>query len=270
MARAERTPHPTPYPEVNRAVLGLCREIQGILGGYFAGMYLDGSLAGGDFNPRSSDIDFVVTTTVALPADLVAGLAAMHERFAAGSSPWASRLEGSYIPRHELRAYDPTRHAPRQFPRVEMGSPFGMAWHDVDWLFHRSILWERGVVVEGHAPRDWLDPVSPDDLRRAMVGTLGEWWELMLDEPGPLRDPGYRAYAVLTMCRALYTIEHGRIATKPAAAAWVQAAGGAPWGDLVERALQIQARGTTDAARPLAIEEAQAAIRYVAARARQP
>lgn len=262
----EETTYPTPFPEVNRTVLGLCSEIQDILGTYFVGMYLDGSLASGDFNPQSSDIDFVVTTTTALPDTQVAALAALHERFAAGASPWAQRLEGSYIPQHELRAYDPTRAAPQQFPRIEMGSPFGMAQHDIDWLFHRSILWERGVVVAGPAPRTWLDPVAPDDLRRAMAGTLGEWWELMLDEPGPLRDRGYRAYAVLTMCRALYTIEHGRITSKPTAAAWVQTIGGAPWGDVVERALQIQAHGITGDVRPLTIEEAQAAIRYVVAR----
>src|SRR5687768_17507229 len=115
--------HPTPYPEVSATVLRLCADIDAILGEYCAGMYLDGSLASGDFNPASSDIDFVVTTTGVLPGDLVAALATMHKRFAAGDSPWAQRLEGSYIPQQEMRAYDATRHAPGRFPRIEMGSP---------------------------------------------------------------------------------------------------------------------------------------------------
>jgi hypothetical protein len=262
-----QTRHPTRYPAVNATVLGLCADIRAILGSSFAGMYLDGSLASGDFDPASSDIDFVVTTTTALPDAIVAALAAMHERFAAGDSPWARRLEGSYIPQDDLRDYDATRHAPGRFPRIEMGSPLAMAQHDKDWLFHRAILHDHGLVVLGPAPHTWIEPVAPDDLRRAMAGTLGEWWALMLDDPGPLRDPGYRAYCILTMCRALYTFEHGRVTSKPAAAAWVQAAGGAPWGDVVGRALAIHARGAEAGVVPATIEEAQAAIRYVLARA---
>ena len=49
------------------------------LGDQFAGLYLYGSLAAGDFDPPSgSDIDFVVATHGALNDATVAALAAMH------------------------------------------------------------------------------------------------------------------------------------------------------------------------------------------------
>ena len=259
---AEHVPA-TPYPDVNAALSWLLAEVRAILGDHFLGMYLDGSLASGDFDPQSSDIDFVVVTAGPFPAHLLPALADMHARFAAGDSPWARRLEGSYIPRDDLRAYDPTRSPPAQFPRIEMGSALAVVQHDSDWLFHRAILHEHGVALAGPAPDTLIDPVPPDDLRRAMRGTLHEWWATMLDDPGPLRDPQYRAYAVLTMCRARYTLEHGRITSKPAAARWVESTGGPPSTDLIERALLTRSGAGSAEVRPPAIDEVQAVIRFV-------
>ena len=33
---------------------------------------------------------------------------------------------------------------------------------------------------------------------------------------------GYQAYAILSMCRVLYTLEFGTVVSKPAAARWAQ------------------------------------------------
>jgi hypothetical protein len=267
MLAAEAARHPTPYPDVNQAVLALCSQIKEILQGCFAGMYLDGSLASGDFDPRASDIDFVVTTTRALRDEQVAALTALHARFAAGDSPWAERIEGSYIPRDVLGAYDPLRAPAGYFPRIELGSPLRVVAHESDWLFHRAILREQGIAVAGPAPRDWLEPVAPEALRRAVADNLAIWWAGMLDEPGPLHDPRYRAYAFLTMCRMLYTLEQGRIASKPAAVAWAATHVGAEWGAIGARAFSVRATGVTPDVEPVTLEEARAAIRAVVARA---
>lgn len=57
-----RTPHmtthpPTPSPEVNAVLDRLHQGVSSILGTQLAGLYLHGSLALGDLNPASSDID---------------------------------------------------------------------------------------------------------------------------------------------------------------------------------------------------------------------
>jgi hypothetical protein len=59
----------------------------------------------------------------------------------------------------------------------------------------------------------------------------------MLDNSGWVRGPEYQAYAVLTMCRALYALEFGEIISKPAAARWAQAALDPRWQGLIARAL---------------------------------
>lgn len=49
-------------PEVNEILGKLKFEVKEILDEQFIGMYIHGSLALGDFNPESSDIDFIVVT----------------------------------------------------------------------------------------------------------------------------------------------------------------------------------------------------------------
>ena len=48
---------------------------------------------------------------------------------------------------------------------------------------------------------------------------------------------GYQAYAVLTMCRTLHTLEAGRLASKPAAARWARERHPERWRGLIDRAL---------------------------------
>src|SRR5437879_565536 len=73
---------PTPHPKVNALLRELFKSVKGVLGSHFVGMYLDGSLASGDFD-QESDIDFVVVSEHPITDNLFAALAAMHERIAA-------------------------------------------------------------------------------------------------------------------------------------------------------------------------------------------
>src|SRR6185503_20915053 len=107
----------TPYPEVNAILQELLEGIQGILGEHLLGMYLEGSLANGDFD-QDSDIDFVVVTDVEVTEDLFSSLQSMHDQIATLDSPWAIQLEGSYLSRQALRRYDPANDI---HPNIERG-----------------------------------------------------------------------------------------------------------------------------------------------------
>lgn len=206
---------------------------RGVLGDNFAGLYLYGSLAAGDFDPERSDIDFLVVTAGELPDELLPALEAMHAGLALADGKWAAKLEGSYVPRRALRRYDPDD-APR--PQLNEGR-FYVARHCSDWVIQRHVLREHGVALAGPPPSALIDPVTPDDLRGAVRGILREWWEPTLRAGVWLRrGDEYRAYAVLTMCRALYTLRHGAVASKPVSAEWARGELGARWAGLVERA----------------------------------
>ena len=227
-------PLPTPYPDVNTLLHLLLTEVRTILGDELVGFYLYGSLSGGDFDPGSSDIDFLVVTVGELPEATLAALERMHTRIAASGLEWAARLEGSYIPRDALRRYDP---ANARHPSIGVDWSFGVHWHRSDWIFQRHTIREMGVSLWGPPPRALIDPLTPQELRAAVSDNLRGYWLQQLDRPDWLRRRDYQAFAILTMCRSLYTFERGEIASKPVAAAWAREALGPPWAQLIERAL---------------------------------
>ncbi len=226
--------HPTPYPEVNALLQELLESVQTILGNHFIGMYLEGSLASGDFD-QDSDIDFVVVTDNEISVDLFLALQTMHERIATLESWCATQLEGSYISRHALRGYDP-HHA--LHPNIERGKGerLKMVQHDDAWVIHRHILRERGVTLAGPTPETLIAPVSPNDLRQAMLAILRGWAVPMLAESTPFQTRGYQSYVVLSLCRILYTLQYGTVVSKPVAARWAQETLGGRWVSLIERA----------------------------------
>ena len=95
---------PTRYPAVNTLLADLLTRAQAILGNNLAGFYLDGSLALGDFDPASSDVDFLAAVARPLAPETFTALATMHRRVAASGRPFATELEGSYIHLAALRA----------------------------------------------------------------------------------------------------------------------------------------------------------------------
>jgi hypothetical protein len=147
---------------------------------------------------------------------------------------WASKLEGSYLARPALQRYDPTDGTP--WPTLNEGR-FYLAPHGFDWVIQRHVLREHGVVVAGPPPQTMIDAVQADELRRAVRELLQTWWAAMLDNSLRLQDSAYQAYAILSMCRVLHTLQYGAIASKPVAAQWAQQELGEPWTSIIEQAL---------------------------------
>jgi hypothetical protein len=225
--------YPTQYTEVNAIIEDLHAALQAILDTQWVGMYLLGSLALGDFRPEASDIDYLVVTDSRLSPELVTRLADLHSSLSAGPSRWGRELEGSYIPRKAVRRQDSadTRH-----PRIERYEALSIQQHDTDWVINRFVLREHGVTLSGPPPHSLIDLIRPDDLRRAVLDLLW-WWELQLTETHRVEQSGYQAYAVLSMCRILYTLQHGTVVTKPVAAQWASDVLDNQWVPLIERAL---------------------------------
>jgi len=225
-------PQPTPYPDVNVFLKLLVSNMQSILGDHFIGLYLGGSLAVGDFNPQRSDIDFVAVTLDDLPPERVAALQAMHIRLWAIAIPWGRRLDGSYVPQHVFRRWT-ADHPPCPF--VE-GDGFTVTQQG-SAVIQRHIIHRYGVAVAGPRPEEILDSVSAEELRGALHEILERWWRPLLDEPAWVRQSEMQPFAILTMCRTLYTLEHGVIASKPVAARWCKQAIGRQWTELIDWAL---------------------------------
>ncbi len=211
----------TPYPEVNAAAQNLLTEISDVLGAQFVGMYLLGSLALGDFQPQSSDLDLLLVTTAALADETVAALRELHQRFDHTTSQWARHIDAVYLPQEALRERFPTAD---RFPTLEWQGLLALEPLEPGWPIQRYTLREHGVVVSGPNPTTLLDPVHPDELRQASMGIVEEWQAQAQRDPSWvvwLQERSNYTGVALTLCRLLYTLHSGSVASKPAAALWV-------------------------------------------------
>jgi len=226
---------PTQYEEINQTLNTLLVNVKDALKEQFVGMYLYGSLASGDFNPETSDIDFLVIIKDILPETTISQLEAMHNRIWESNSKWASKLEGSYIHQELIRVHDPDG---VPCPTVNERK-FFVDRRGSDWIIQRHVIRECGVIVEGPDPKSLIDFVSPDDIRKAVMEILDDWWFSILEDPPWLKKRGteYQAYAVISMCRSLHALEHGMIVSKPKAVQWARAKLGNPWKGIIDKAV---------------------------------
>lgn len=252
--------NPTAYPEINALLRELLANIQSVLDSQMIGFYLEGSLANGGFD-EDSDIDFVAVTEQAVTGDQFLALQQMHDRVAMHNTPWAIQLEGSYIAKSALRRHDPNQ---VMHPNLERGTGerLKIAEHDAGWDIHRYILRERGIILLGPDPKTLIDPVTPDDLRRAARDALAGWAGRFIENPQLLHQRGYQSYVVLSMCRVLYTLVQGDIASKYAAARWMQNQPAQPFTALIERAWESR-HYATDPADAADIAETIEMIRFM-------
>ena len=227
---------PTLWLQVNRVVEGLQDGLGDALGDQLVGLYLTGSLALGGFHPPSSDIDVLVATAGVLDEPVAGRLAALHATLRAAGE-WAARLEVVYLPVATLRRYDLSDQC--SYPIAASGRDLAHHRQSLTWVLDRWVAREHGLVVAGPRPRSLIDPIRPQALRAAVRGLLLSFWAIQLDGPAPawLRPRSNQAFAVLSICRALYCLEHGKVVSKPVAAAWASRRLGPPWPELVATAL---------------------------------
>jgi Domain of unknown function (DUF4111) len=205
----------TPYPDVNSLVETLLAGIQTILSEKLIGLYAFGSLVTGDFNLARSDVDLAAVLTDDLDDEEFVRLLGMHMQIAKNNPRWDDRIEVGYIAAKNLRAFDPSR----TIAVISPGEPFHFRAAESGWLFNLDVLRKQGLVIFGPPPDTLIDPISKEDLDRAMKDLL-RLWRIWIDDPDPNLSHSQQAYPIMTMCRALRTFRTGDFVSKNEAVRW--------------------------------------------------
>ncbi len=247
---------PGPVAELLSVVLAGQRAV---LSANLLGLYLRGSLALGDFDPETSDIDALCVTENALSGAESEQLAALHLRLAALPNRYARELEVAYLPRSAARRWKPGE----QHPTLYRGSGvLKKQLHGEHWVLERWAVLNGESRLYGPPPATLFEPLSAEQIRRAVRHRLHDWHAFALSPSDPgWSHRGHAAYAVETTCRMLHTLQTGALGSKPAAVRWALLNLPEPWRRLIERS---QAWKNDDAVDPGLNTEVQGLIVWAA------
>lgn len=219
----------TPHAEVNKLLPILLSRIRDVLPEKLVGLYLHGSLTTGDFDLGSSDIDLLAVISSDLSDAEVEKLRAMHDAVAREHREWEDRLDVDYLSVAALRTFR-TQRSPMAI--ITPGEPFHVTTAGRDWLMNWYLVREYGVALFGPPAAEFIKPIPREEFVQGVREYAAEWGE-RINVPGTRKQ---QAYAILTMCRALYTCTRGEHTSKGKAAVW--AMGEMPeWMGLIGRAL---------------------------------
>lgn len=220
-------------PQISSLIQKLFQLSKETLAENFFGMYIFGSLASGDFNLQTSDIDFVVLIKNDLDSKTKEQLT-LRIKQEILPLPLSEKLEGSYLPQ---RIIVEKNQKPEMYLSISTGKEVGDDHKGIEQPVQRYMIREDGIVIDGPDPKSFLAPIAKEELVSAVSFILFDWWKPQLLDDHRLVDREYQAYAVLTMCRMLVTIEDGIIISKPQAAQKIQAKY-PQWADLITSAVQ--------------------------------
>lgn len=225
--------HQTRYADINRLLESLLFRMRHIFREKLVGLYLYGSLTTGDFDPESSDIDLLAATSADVSEAEFAALRAMHLDFECDNPGWEDRVEVAYLSVTALRTFRSKR---SPIALISPGEPFHMKEAGRDWLMNWYVVREQGVALFGPPADALIAPITWEEFAGCVRDYATEWGDRINDVP----DRKGQAYAILTMCRALYVHMTGEQASKRQAAVWAQKE--LPqWSGLIQSALTWRA-----------------------------
>lgn len=231
-------------PPIASILENLLNRLHALLASNLVSLYLRGSLATGGFEADHSDVDLLVILKQEVDEDQFQHLKDLHHQIATLKNVYAKRLEIAYIDLAGLRKFQPGR----KYPTLGQGEELTWQEHGANWLLERWMVREHGIPLFGPDPKNLIDPIPSQELKHAAASRRFDWvdWAHDVADPDWQLPLSHKAYAVETICRALYTIKTGALVTKHEAVNWAIQALPDRWKDLVLHSQEWRQDPTVD------------------------
>ncbi|MFN8379581.1 MAG: DUF4111 domain-containing protein [Anaerolineae bacterium] len=224
-------------PEVEQGLTHYVQNVRAALPGSVIAVYLHGSVALGDFQPASSDLDFITVVDHRLDPSETERLRTLHEGLR--SQYPGCRLSGGYLQRSDLGK---SADAIEPFPYEHEGI-FHVAGR---WDINRVTWWilkNRPVVLDESTLLDFEFEMDWDAFRAEQRENLRAYWARFRREPrrlpGLMTDSGIE-WMVLGPLRLAYSIQEQDIASKTQAGEYALRKLPTTYHRVIEEALRIR------------------------------
>jgi hypothetical protein len=220
--------HP-PNPEYPFIIDMILAGIQGILRQKLVGLYLYGSLVAGDYDDDVSDVDLLAALTEDLSEDEFNALDNLHRVVVLKYPRFEHRIEIAY---YALRGLKHFKTESNPIGIISPGEPFHIIQAGKDWLLNWYVVREKSQTLYGPPPQTIIEPTTRAEYVQMVKEHALKW----RDHVGEAHTRPGQAYAILTLCRALYTITYGEKPSKKQAAEWAMQQM-PEWDELIQNAL---------------------------------
>lgn len=236
--------------------------LRGALRDGLVGLYLYGSYVSGGFDSSVSDLDFVAVTRLDAAQLPLPALDRVHRQIVTRHPGWTDRLEIVYVGEEALRDF---RSSPSHVAVISPGEAFHLRDEPIaEWVQNWYLIRETDVTLHGPP----ADAVVPQIEWSEFVAAAVRYATEIAARDVETASRGDLAYAVLTMCRSVATIETDRRPSKQEAAAWARSE--LPdWAWLIDAALVCRlSRGTVGFDDAASRNAAEAFVSLLASRVR--
>jgi hypothetical protein len=198
---------------LDRILPSLLDDLASSLGADLVGAYLYGSAVSGGFDATISDLDIVIVTARSTDAIDFGVLEGIVGRLATRQPAWADRLDIAFVGRETLATFR------EGGPLVDIShdEPLRRIPNADDWLETWFLTRDADTALIGPSPKELIPPIAVGEFLQGVALDVDRLVEKARDDP---RD-GSVAYRLLTLCRALRSLESGAICSKDEGAAWV-------------------------------------------------
>lgn len=180
------------------------------------GIYLHGSLAMGCFNPKSSDIDFIIVVKDKLTKKNVKKITQsvldLHDEM-----PYKRGIEFSIILEAHLKPFQyptPFEYHYSDFHRERYRTDenyFCGGFKDEDLASQIMVAYLRGKCLYGKQLSDICEPIDSKYYIASIYHDIESAEQDVIDNP---------VYVVLNMCRVLYYLKEGQVSSKKEGGEW--------------------------------------------------
>ncbi|MCT4598320.1 MAG: DUF4111 domain-containing protein [Vallitalea sp.] len=188
----------------------------------------------GYFEPKYSDVDFVVILKSKLINEEMLKLKMLHDKFGK-EYKYGAKLDGMYLQYDMLGKMN---NDIEKYPYVKNASLCEAGYFDINYVTWWSLK-EYEMAIGSPSIKDELSEISFSDVIQTMKYNLNEYWLSKLETSEIFEQDMWVEFAVVTLSRIIYTLQEGEIKSKSQSCSYI--ANEYPeWNDIIQEALAIR------------------------------